>query len=194
MHNIVPVLSIVVKFNALVDCPVCYRVVNAAKGMSKRDSIKVSDAFASYCNIDKGLEISDEKLCYDVTNMKTSLYRLLDLGASVDRVCKKVKEINSDFCRKGEISALRRDVDFNPNEGGGASEGGNKRIKEQPDSDVVENTTDGEAIGNSSNSSRSENEKERKIKAVINDVGEIEIKPKEKPKQVKKPVRGVIFE
>jgi len=91
------------------DCPICSRAITATKAMAKRDKTKVSVAWEKYCRLGESLEIGEEKFCYDTANMKATLHRLLDFGAATDRICRKVRGTNPDFCRKGE-TRIRREV------------------------------------------------------------------------------------
>ncbi len=59
------------------------------------------DAFKSYeryCSL-RNLSVDDQQFCYNTDSVKNELLRLLDLGADENRVCKKVYQINPDFCR-----------------------------------------------------------------------------------------------
>lgn len=58
----------------------------------------MSHALDKYCEL-KALETSDEKFCYDTSNMRQSINRLMEMGADEYRLCQRVKSINSDFCR-----------------------------------------------------------------------------------------------
>lgn len=91
------------------ECPICYRVIHAAKGLAKTDNIKASMALDRFCALKQGLEVSDEKFCYDTENVRGTINRLLDLFASAERICKKIKDMNPDFCRQRE-TLIRRDV------------------------------------------------------------------------------------
>jgi hypothetical protein len=91
------------------ECPICTRAMRASKEMAKHDGIKASQAFEKYCKLGSSLELAEEKFCYDMENMKATLHRLLDLSASEERICRKVKETNPHFCRKGE-TGIRREV------------------------------------------------------------------------------------
>jgi len=80
------------------ECPVCLRVLRAAKDFGKARNMKVSEALNLYCTL-KELEVEDQKFCYNTENVRTNLNKLLDLGADEARVCKKVQAINPDFCK-----------------------------------------------------------------------------------------------
>ena len=85
-------------------CPVCTRVIAATKEMAKRDGTKVSKSFDKYCEMSAHLEVMEEQFCYDVSSMRSTLHRLLDLSADSSRICRKVLEINPHFCRKETTS------------------------------------------------------------------------------------------
>lgn len=80
------------------ECPVCLRVLRAAKDFGKSRGMKVSEALNLYCTL-KEIEVEDQKFCYNTDNVRTNLNKLLDLGADESRVCKKVSAINPDFCK-----------------------------------------------------------------------------------------------
>ncbi len=72
--------------------------MRAAKDFAKQNSdMKVSEALEGYCKLEN-ISIEDEKFCYDIDSIKADIKRLLTLGADDDRICKKVKSINPDFC------------------------------------------------------------------------------------------------
>lgn len=85
-------------------CPVCTRVIAATKEMAKRDGTKVSTSLDKYCKMSSHLEVMEEQFCYDVSSMKSTLHRLLDLSADAGRICRKVRDTNPHFCRKDNSS------------------------------------------------------------------------------------------
>ena len=96
------------------DCPVCFRVITASieygktmkDDISQRSKISVTDlgesaaskAFQKYCDLESSLEVEEQQFCYNVGNVRNEIYRLLDMKASVKRICNKVKSMNPDFC------------------------------------------------------------------------------------------------
>lgn len=84
--------------NADSDCPVCTRVIRAAKEMAKLREQDVTSALNSYCLL-SNIDVSDQKFCYNTENVRGELSRMLNLGADEYRVCKKVKSMNPDFCK-----------------------------------------------------------------------------------------------
>ena len=57
-----------------------------------------AEVFHRYCNISK-LPVDERKFCYDTDSIRKEIYRLMDLGATEDRICRKVHKINPDFCK-----------------------------------------------------------------------------------------------
>jgi hypothetical protein len=91
---------------------VCERVIKAAKELAVKQGITASIALEKYCNIPAN-NVEDEKFCYNVGTAKKDINRLLDLGASEERVCKKVKTINSHFCTAKTVKSERTGVQVN---------------------------------------------------------------------------------
>lgn len=60
-------------------------------------SKNVIDSLNSYCQL-QTISVEDQKFCYNIDTIKGDLQRLLSLGANDDRICKKVKSVNPDFC------------------------------------------------------------------------------------------------
>lgn len=74
-------------------------MIRAAKDYGKSEGrLAASLALERYCNLGTNLEVEEQQLCYNIDSMKGEIYRLLDFGAKVSRVCKKVKSMNPDFC------------------------------------------------------------------------------------------------
>ena len=82
----------------------CSRVLRAARDITARDgeTASVSDVLSRYCSL-QTISVEDQKFCYDIENIKGEINRLLTLGASDERICRKVKAINPDFCRSKKI-------------------------------------------------------------------------------------------
>ena len=84
--------------NAFIDA-VCARVIRAARDYGKDEGrLAASFALERYCKLGTNLQVEDQQFCYNIDSMKSDIYKLLDYGAKVSRVCKKVKAMNSDFC------------------------------------------------------------------------------------------------
>ena len=79
------------------DCPICLRIVRTIRDISKSQGISITKAFDNYCKM-QGLEVEEQKFCYNVESFQKEVIRLMDLNADEFRVCKKVKSINPDFC------------------------------------------------------------------------------------------------
>lgn len=115
--------------NADIGCPVCERVIRAVKRevteerthipteeilsydsaaqisrveirRSAKNDEKASykTQFEKYCNLPH-LPVEEQKFCYDTDSIRQDLYKMLDFGADVSRICKKVLKANPDFCR-----------------------------------------------------------------------------------------------
>jgi hypothetical protein len=91
---------------------VCERVVKAAKELGAKQNITPSLALEKYCGI-PSIEVEDEQFCYNVATLKKDVNRLLDLGADASRVCKKVKAVNSDFCKTKVVKIERTGIQLN---------------------------------------------------------------------------------
>jgi len=104
-----------VAWNVHEECPICMRVIASAKETAKMQSILPSVALGKFCDLGskgRSLEVADEKFCYDVMTMSTTLFRQLDLGGTADRCCKRVYQMNPDFCRRKDTNAGRRQNDM----------------------------------------------------------------------------------
>jgi hypothetical protein len=88
---------------------VCMRVLRAVKELSAKDStLSVTTALSKYCSIDT-LNTEEMKFCYNIDTMKKDLFRLLEFGASNERVCQKVFSTNKDFCQVKIKSTSNKD-------------------------------------------------------------------------------------
>lgn len=56
-----------------------------------------SVSFDKYCVLET-IDVDEQQFCYNTNGIKSEVKRLLDLGADSDRICKKVKKTNPDFC------------------------------------------------------------------------------------------------
>ena len=109
--------------NVTLGCPVCERIIRTVRRSAKdaknvyseeissfdtnggksshkiRTSTVSSDKeiFIRYCQLSK-LPVEERKFCYDTETNRKEIFRLLDLGADENRICRKVKKINPDFC------------------------------------------------------------------------------------------------
>jgi hypothetical protein len=103
---ITTLITIQSKDTAAEFCPVCDTVLNAARNVAKNEKkLKISDALNKYCAV-TSLDVDHVKFCYNIDTIKRDLFRILDVGASNDRVCKKVLAVNKDFCQlKQSISS-----------------------------------------------------------------------------------------
>lgn len=90
----------------------CERVIKAAKELGLKQSITSSVALDKYCSI-PSIEADDEKFCYNIATLKKDINRLLELGADEARICKKVKAINSDFCKSKTVKVERTGIQLN---------------------------------------------------------------------------------
>jgi hypothetical protein len=91
---------------------VCERVVKSAKELGAKQGISASIALEKFCSIPAN-NVEDEKFCYNVGTAKKDINRLLDLGASEERICKKVKSINPHFCTAKTVKSERTGVQVN---------------------------------------------------------------------------------
>jgi len=80
------------------DCPVCVRVVRAARELGRVQQRDVSSVLSSYCSL-SNIEVAEQKFCYNTENVRGQITRLINLGADESRICKKVKAMNPDFCK-----------------------------------------------------------------------------------------------
>jgi hypothetical protein len=99
-------------FDLIVVGIACERVVKAAKELGAKQNIAPSLALEKYCGI-PSIEVEDEQFCYNVATLKKDVNRLLDLGADASRVCKKVKAVNSDFCKSKVVKVERTGIQLN---------------------------------------------------------------------------------
>ena len=91
-----------------VDCPICMRVMRSVKDLAKGPpAMKGGKALEKYCSLGESLEISDEKFCYDIDSMRSTLNRLLEFGATEERLCKRIKDTNPDFCSKKATNRMK---------------------------------------------------------------------------------------
>lgn len=58
---------------------------------------EVSENLNRYCTL-QTISVEDQKFCYDIDNIKADISRMLKLGAEDERICRKVKSINPNFC------------------------------------------------------------------------------------------------
>lgn len=77
----------------------------------KEKGLSSSQALAKYCAVDS-LDVEDVKFCYNIDSFKRDIYRLVDLGANNERICKKVKAINEDFCRIKQTNVIKQEVSY----------------------------------------------------------------------------------
>ena len=80
----------------VVECPVCVRVMRAARQMGKSRQ-DVTAALNSYCSL-TNIEVAEQKFCYNTENVRGELSRMIKLGADEHRICKRVRAMNPDFC------------------------------------------------------------------------------------------------
>lgn len=81
------------------ECPVCIRVIRAARELGKSRQEDAARMLTSYCQLTEQLQVEDQKFCYNIDNVRGELSRMLNLGADEFRVCRRVKAMNPDFCR-----------------------------------------------------------------------------------------------
>lgn len=73
--------------------------------MAKNNSkLKLSEALSKYCAVES-LDVDHTKFCYNIDTIKKDLSRILDLGATNDRVCRKVLAVNKDFCQSKQSTS-----------------------------------------------------------------------------------------
>jgi hypothetical protein len=94
--------------NSDTDCPVCLRVLRAVRDLSITQSIPLSNAYQKYCSL-SSLEVEDQIFCYNTETIQKDIFRLLNLSADEFRICKKIKSVNSDFCKSKFRSNLNSD-------------------------------------------------------------------------------------
>ena len=78
-------------------CPICFRVIKAARDYAKAHTLPTSIALEKYCAV-TNIEVEEQKFCYNIDNMKRDINKLLEYGADESRICKKINSINPDFC------------------------------------------------------------------------------------------------
>ena len=66
------------------------RIANSQVGNEK--------VFERYCNLSK-LSVEEKKFCYDTESIRKDIFRMMELGATEERICKKVNKVNPDFCK-----------------------------------------------------------------------------------------------
>lgn len=74
----------------------CSRVIRASKDLAGTTG-SPSVSFDKYCALEN-IHVEEQQFCYDTNGIKNDVKRLLDLGAETDRICRKVKMTNADFC------------------------------------------------------------------------------------------------
>ncbi len=57
----------------------------------------VQDALTKYCQL-QSISVEDQQFCYNIDTMMKELSRLIVLGATDERICKRVKATNPHFC------------------------------------------------------------------------------------------------
>jgi hypothetical protein len=74
-------------------------LVNAEnqKKTQKKEKTTSFEALYRYCSL-QNLAIEDAKFCYNIDTIKGEINRMMTLGANDERICKKIKSINPDFC------------------------------------------------------------------------------------------------
>jgi hypothetical protein len=75
-------------------------VLGAARDLAKQDksnTLLISDALAKYCQL-QNIPVEDQQFCYNIDTMHKDVSRLLALGASDERICKRIKSVNKNFC------------------------------------------------------------------------------------------------
>lgn len=65
----------------------------------------MSEALSKYCAVES-LDVDHTKFCYNIDTIKKNLSRILDLGATNDRICKKVLAVNKDFCQSKQSTSF----------------------------------------------------------------------------------------
>ena len=77
-------------------CPVCVRMVKAARDFGKAQDppTATSKALEKYCSLGTTLSVEEQQFCYNIDNVRGEINRMLDMGADEIRVCKKVRSMN----------------------------------------------------------------------------------------------------
>ena len=78
------------------NCPVCVRMVKAARDFGKAQDppTATSKALEKYCSLGTTLSVEEQQFCYNIDNVRGEINRMLDMGADEIRVCKKVRSMN----------------------------------------------------------------------------------------------------
>lgn len=79
---------------------VCLRVLRASRDLTKQDksgTLSVPEALAKYCQL-QNIPVEDQQFCYNIDTMLKDLSRLISLGATDNRICKRIKSTNPHFC------------------------------------------------------------------------------------------------
>lgn len=90
----------------------CERVIRASKELGTKQGVATSAALEKYCDVPT-IEVDEQKFCYNIATLKKEVNRLLDLGADENRVCKKVKSVNPDFCLTKVVKVERTGIQIN---------------------------------------------------------------------------------
>lgn len=138
-HSLSSYMTVAVAYNQPSLFVVCDRVLRASRDLAAREAgLSVSQALGKFCSVET-LETEDVKFCYNIDTIKKDIYRLLDLGANNDRVCKKVHTINSDFCRVRHSSST-------PTIGSMTSDENKSEIRNTDNADIQFNDVKGGAV------------------------------------------------
>ncbi len=62
---------------------------------------KASVSYDRYCSL-SSITVDETQFCYNTNGLKAEIHRMLDLGAKPERICKKVRSVNPDFCTTKE--------------------------------------------------------------------------------------------
>jgi hypothetical protein len=73
------------------------RIINTVIESSLTKSGQASLSYDRYCGL-TSITVEETQFCYNTNGIKAEIYRMLDLGAKAERICKKVKKVNPDFC------------------------------------------------------------------------------------------------
>ena len=57
-----------------------------------------SKSLNRYCNLET-ISVEEQQFCYNTQGFRSDMLRMLELGADENRICKKVNNINPDFCK-----------------------------------------------------------------------------------------------
>jgi hypothetical protein len=94
-------------FLSILNPPVCSRVIKASRELS---TDKPSKLFEKYCSLSI-LSNEEQQFCYNSQGFQSEINRLLDLGADDKRICKKIYNINPDFCTSKSFARHAEDHD-----------------------------------------------------------------------------------